>query len=72
MTTFPETIILNTLKLYRGMGTMTVDEIAAETLVRISQEGWKFIPATPEPDILEKTGLSAKQYLLLFSALKER
>lgn len=72
MTTYPERIMSDQLKLYRGMGTMTADEIVAETMVRIAQEGWKFAPSDIDPEILTKAGISKKQYLLLYSALKER
>lgn len=72
MATFPEYIMVNQLKLYRGNGTMSVEEIVAETLVRIAQEGWKFIPATVDQEVLDRAEITKKQYALLYHALKER
>ena len=72
MTTYPERILEDRLKLYRGNSTMTAEEIAAETMVRLAQEGWKFIPAVPEDAVLAAAGIDKKTYLVLYSALKER
>ena len=72
MTTFPETIIANNLKLYRGHNAMTTDEIVAEILVRLAQEGWKFMHSSVDAETLERAEVTKKQYALLYHALKER
>lgn len=72
MATFPEYIMATQLKLYRGNGSVTVDEIVAEIMVRIAQEGWKFIPVTVDQAVLDRAEISKKQYALLYHALPER
>lgn len=74
MTTNPETIMSDELKVYRGQAQVTTDEIAANIMTKLAREGWKFlhVNGASEEVLAQAGGITKKQYLQLFTALRDQ
>lgn len=69
MTMNPQVIISDQLKIYRGQSAVTTEEVAGHILTAMAREGWKQIHVAPSEEVLAKAGITARQYLLLYTAL---
>lgn len=71
MPSFPETIIDQELKIYRGMSSVTTQELAARIMESLAREGHRMAPLQISEDILGKAGISRKQWMTLYAILPD-
>jgi len=67
---YPEKIIDDELKVIRFMNTMTTEDCATQIMLRFAREGYKFMPNDVSDEALAKAGISKRQYIQLYMALR--